>query len=352
MIFQDLLGGILLCCLAGGVRWPPPSFWVKVAVILSKKSLDKQLMNPLGLHRQAQDNKVGMMEEPALIRQCQMTMSSPGNDYPFDFQLPISPQICSSGFDITQIAPPGIRCQPQGNQPGAAVSSSSSCSQIISFGRSDDGSPPMAAAQVGFKWFNDDAVVKSNYGHKRSSSALHSQDEHVMAERKRREKLNQRFIALSSLLPGLKKLDKASILGHATTYLKQLQEQLNTLEKQTTKKTVESVVFMKKHWVSYTDDGNYLSGTENHGDHPLPDVEARVSNKDVLLRIHCEQKKGTVAKILREIGELHLNTVNCSALPFGNYNMDITVVAQMEDDFCITAKELVKYLREALQSFH
>jgi hypothetical protein len=30
--------------------------------------------------------------------------------------------------------------------------------------------------------------------------------DHVMAERKRREKLSQRFIALSSILPGLKKV--------------------------------------------------------------------------------------------------------------------------------------------------
>lgn len=36
-------------------------------------------------------------------------------------------------------------------------------------------------------------------------SPLHAQD-HVMAERKRREKLSQRFIALSTLLPGLKKV--------------------------------------------------------------------------------------------------------------------------------------------------
>lgn len=36
-------------------------------------------------------------------------------------------------------------------------------------------------------------------------STRHAQD-HVIAERKRREKLNQRFIALSALLPGLKKV--------------------------------------------------------------------------------------------------------------------------------------------------
>ncbi|WVZ60071.1 hypothetical protein U9M48_010137 [Paspalum notatum var. saurae] len=38
-----------------------------------------------------------------------------------------------------------------------------------------------------------------------SSSAPYSQD-HIMAERKRREKINQRFIELSTVIPGLKKV--------------------------------------------------------------------------------------------------------------------------------------------------
>ncbi|CAM8889722.1 unnamed protein product [Rhodiola kirilowii] len=48
--------------------------------------------------------------------------------------------------------------------------------------------------------------------------------DHVVAERKRREKLNQRFIALSALVPNLKKMDKASVLAGAVRYLKELQE--------------------------------------------------------------------------------------------------------------------------------
>ncbi|KAK1316994.1 Transcription factor bHLH25 [Acorus calamus] len=33
----------------------------------------------------------------------------------------------------------------------------------------------------------------------------HTQADHIIAERKRREKLSQRFIALSAIIPGLKK---------------------------------------------------------------------------------------------------------------------------------------------------
>ncbi|KAK1383300.1 hypothetical protein POM88_021035 [Heracleum sosnowskyi] len=54
------------------------------------------------------------------------------------------------------------------------------------------------------------------------------------------------FIALSALVPGLKKMDKASVLGDAIKYLKQLQEKVKTLEEQTRRKSTESVALANK----------------------------------------------------------------------------------------------------------
>ncbi|CAD6206134.1 unnamed protein product [Miscanthus lutarioriparius] len=62
-----------------------------------------------------------------------------------------------------------------------------------------------------------------------SSSATCSHD-HIVAERKRREKINQRFIELSAVIPCLKKMDKATILSDATRYVKELQEKLKALQ--------------------------------------------------------------------------------------------------------------------------
>nr|DAD28700.1 TPA_asm: hypothetical protein HUJ06_030168 [Nelumbo nucifera] len=117
-------------------------------------------------------------------------------------------------------------------------------------------------------------------------------------KRKRREKLSQRFIALLAIVPGLKKMDKASVLGDAIKYLKQLQERVKILEEQTVKKRVESVVLVKRSQISADNDNsssdeNNLGGGRSDDEAALSEIEARVSDKDVLIRVHCEKQKGT-----------------------------------------------------------
>ncbi|KAL4378207.1 hypothetical protein GQ457_02G014500 [Hibiscus cannabinus] len=170
----------------------------------------------------------------------------------------------------------------------------------------------------------------------RSRTPLHAQD-HVITERKRREKLNHSFISLSTLILGLKRIsiikikkhvwitcltDNASVLGDGVRqrrnqdldleYLKQLQDRVNVLEKQVANKITESMIFVKKTQI-YADD-------ENFNGNAFPEIEARISDKDVLINL----------------------------LPFGQATLDITFAARMEAGFSMTVKDLVKSLRVAL----
>ncbi|KAJ4966860.1 hypothetical protein NE237_018709 [Protea cynaroides] len=181
-------------------------------------------------------------------------------------------------------------------------------------------------------------------------SNSHSQD-HIIAERKRREKLNQRFIALSAIVPGLKKMDKASVLGDAIKYMQHLQGRVKILEEQAMKKTTESVVVIKKSQISSDDESSSSGENFNSDDAALPEIEARVSEKNVLIRIHCEKQKGIIVKTLAEMEKLQLCVINTSAIPFGDTALDITLVAQMEDDFSMKVKDLVKHLYTTFRQF-
>jgi bHLH-MYC and R2R3-MYB transcription factors N-terminal/Helix-loop-helix DNA-binding domain len=55
---------------------------------------------------------------------------------------------------------------------------------------------------------------------------------HVEAERQRREKLNQRFYALRAVVPNISKMDKASLLGDAITYITDMQKKLREMEEE------------------------------------------------------------------------------------------------------------------------
>ncbi|KAJ8640794.1 hypothetical protein MRB53_017488 [Persea americana] len=182
---------------------------------------------------------------------------------------------------------------------------------------------------------------------KRSSYA----QDHIIAERKRREKLSQRFIALSAVLPCLKKTDKASILGDAIKFVKQLQERVKTLE-ETAKKTMESVVFVKKSQIY--DEDNLSSPYEHvdsHSNESLPEIEVRVYDQNILIRIHCKKQKGLLVKTLAEIEKFQLSVINTNVMPFSSSALDITVIAQMEDGFSMTPKDLGTNLSCALSKF-
>ncbi|XP_073270823.1 transcription factor bHLH18-like [Primulina huaijiensis] len=206
---------------------------------------------------------------------------------------------------------------------------------------------------------NENHVLKPCQGAKRISGntrVLTQAQDHILAERRRREKLSQRFIALSALVPGLKKMDKASVLGDAIKYMKQLQEKVKFLEDKDKKKPSESVVYVKK-YVHYTNSADEDSTSdERFSNGPmisesLPEIKVRFCDKDILISIHCEKRKGLLEKTVAEIEKLHLSVVSSSLISFGDSALDVTILAQKDEEFTMTMKELVNNLCSAVKPF-
>ncbi|CAH8310767.1 unnamed protein product [Eruca vesicaria subsp. sativa] len=250
-------------------------------------------------------------------------------------------------------------------------SSSSSCgsltaAQVISFGSQD---PKMSVVETSFS-FSNQANMNQNVGSKRKECGNsggkrepHLMKEHVLAERKRRQKLNERLIALSALLPGLKKADKASVLEDAIKHLKKLQERVKKLEEERggTKKMDQSVILVKRSQVYVDDDSSSHSSTCSAASPPassldevsilkqtMPMIEARVSDRDLLIRIHCEKNKRCLIKILSSLEKFHLEVVNSFTLPFGSSTLVITILSKMDNKFSRPIEDVVKNIRLAL----
>lgn len=129
-------------------------------------------------------------------------------------------------------------------------------------------------------------------------------------------------------------MDKSSVLTDAIKYVKELKERLAVLEEQSKKTKVESVV------VPINKPAPELCGGDNddsssceesvEADESLVQVESRVSEQDMLIRILCKKQKRLLTKILAEIQSFQLSVVNSSILPFGD-SMDITIIAQVKD---------------------
>lgn len=178
---------------------------------------------------------------------------------------------------------------------------------------------------------------------------LQAQD-HVIAERQRRERLSQMFIQLSSLVPGLKKIDKASVLGEAANYIKQLQGRVKTLEEKVTEKDGEAIVSVDGSRPRFDEEYLSSSGDDNFADYnneSIPEIEVRISETEVFLRIQSNKIPGMAVKMLSDIEKLHMTIMSSSVMPFANNSLLITVIAQMNVEFCMTANDLMKRLQFA-----
>ncbi|XP_022737560.1 transcription factor MYC2-like [Durio zibethinus] len=141
---------------------------------------------------------------------------------------------------------------------------------------------------------------------------------HVEAERQRREKLNQRFYALRAVVPNVSKMDKASLLGDAISYINELKTKLQNAdsEKEELQKQLEA---MKKELAS-KDSGSAPPPPDqdlkmsNHLGNKLIelDIDVKIIGWDAMIRIQCPKKNHPAARLMAALKELDLDVHHAS----------------------------------------
>ncbi|CAG7883321.1 unnamed protein product [Brassica rapa] len=172
----------------------------------------------------------------------------------------------------------------------------------------------------------------------KKKTGKHTQAKNLHAERRRRKKLNDRLYALRSLVPRITKLDRASILGDAINYVKELQNEAKELQDELEDN-------------SETEDGSNrqqggmsLNGTVLTGFHQglscnsnLPDMKqdvdlencndkgqemepqvdvAHLDGREFFVKVICEYKPGGFTRLMEALDSLGLEVTNANTTRF------------------------------------
>lgn len=146
---------------------------------------------------------------------------------------------------------------------------------------------------------------------------------HVEAERQRREKLNQRFYALRAVVPNVSKMDKASLLGDAISYINELKSKLQGLE--SSKGELEKQLDTAKKELEVASSTKTKTQPPSKNPPPPVDKEAKTSCKlvdldmdvkiigwDAMIRIQCSKKNHPAARLMAALKELDLDVHHAS----------------------------------------
>ncbi|XP_021905999.1 transcription factor EGL1-like [Carica papaya] len=157
---------------------------------------------------------------------------------------------------------------------------------------------------------------------------------HVLSERRRREKLNEKFMTLRSIIPSINKVDKISILDDTIEYLQELERRVEELEscrqatelvpivKRKTQDTVERIsdnymnnkcgngrkVFINKRKACDIDIGEEETDNVVQKDGSISNITVGIHGKEVRIELKCPSREGLLLEIMDKASSLHLDS--------------------------------------------
>ncbi|CAN6480383.1 unnamed protein product [Victoria cruziana] len=178
---------------------------------------------------------------------------------------------------------------------------------------------------------------------------------HVEAERQRREKLNCRFYALRSVVPNVSRMDKASLLEDAVSYIKELQEKVETLEKALGKEergegaNIEAAAPINEGSCrDNSDDGaRAVAREDSNGDEPElqrgdgddqgdpgygdMEIEVTILGADAMINVQSENRNYPATALMKALEEMELVVHHASVTTVRNVMLQNVVVKTTDE---------------------
>nr|XP_043607965.1 transcription factor bHLH93-like [Erigeron canadensis] len=193
---------------------------------------------------------------------------------------------------------------------------------------------------------HDQVVVSDNYqvqdvfsiGQKESKSKKvdGQPSKNLMAERRRRKRLNDRLSMLRSIVPRISKMDRTSILGDTIEYMKELQEKIRNLKAQDLELVSNSLNWM-------VNNNKDLKMNEAQARN-IAKFEVERRNVDTRIQISCSTKPGLLLSTMNTIETLGLDIQQCVISSFGDFNLQASCSEALENRVMMSSDEIKQIL--------
>ncbi|XP_059279557.1 transcription factor bHLH93-like [Lycium ferocissimum] len=156
----------------------------------------------------------------------------------------------------------------------------------------------------------------------------------LMAERRRRKRLNDRLSMLRSVVPKISKMDRTSILGDTIDYMKELLEKINNLQEE---------MELEPNQLSLMSIFKDVKPNEMLvRNSPKFDVERR--GADIKVEICCAGKPGLLLSTVTTLEALGLEIQQCVISSFSDFAVQASLSEEMEQRGVVSSEDIKQAL--------